>query len=44
TKVKGLTLGQTGASDRSPIWIGIVLIIAGLGLTGSTLRRRSIGR
>ena len=44
TKVKGLTLGQTGASDRSTIWIGIVLIIAGLGLTGSTLRRRSIGR
>jgi len=44
TKVKGLTLGQTGESDRSTIWIGIVLIIAGLGLTGSTLRRRSIGR
>jgi LPXTG-motif cell wall-anchored protein len=44
TKVKGVTLGKTGSNDSSLLWLGIVLIVAGLGLTGSTLRRRSLQR
>jgi hypothetical protein len=44
TKVKGVTLGQTGTNDAPMLWFGAFLILGGLGLTGATFRRRSIGR
>jgi hypothetical protein len=44
TKVKGVTLGKTGTSDAPMLWIGIFLVLGGLGLTGITLRRRWLQR
>lgn len=41
TKVKGVTLGKTGTSDRSAIWFGVILILVGSALTASTMRRRN---
>lgn len=41
TKVKGVTLGKTGSSDRGWVTFGVMLILAGSALTASTLRRRS---
>jgi hypothetical protein len=44
TKVKGVTLGQTGTSDAPMLWLGIFLVLGGFGLTGITLRRRWLQR
>jgi hypothetical protein len=44
TKVKGVTLGRTGTSDAPLLWMGIFLVLGGLGLTGITMRRRWLHR
>src|SRR5438270_5245925 len=44
TSVKGVTLGKTGTSSAPMLFLGIVLVLGGLGLSGFTMRKRWLHR